>query len=116
MDKVLVAELGVEGGGCSVYGREAEGSWSFWREGSSLDFDEDDEEVVRSWATEPVPDLWLAVPKEWPLYYVLKVHPDFRAWFREKYESARASLDPSLKETQAEHIHPRWAEILGLPG
>ena len=73
MDKVLVAKLGVEGGGCSIYGREAVGSWSFWQEGSSLDLDENDEEVVRSWTTEPVPDLGLAMPKEWPLYHLLKV-------------------------------------------
>ena len=114
MGKVLVAELGVEGGGCSIYGSHADGSWSFWQEGSSIDFA--DEELPRSWTSEPVPDLGLAVAKEWPLYHVLEVHPDFVGWFRENYEAARGSLDPSMREMQAEHMHPRWAMLLGLPG
>ena len=114
MEKVRVAELGMEGGGCSIYGRQAEGSWSFWREGSSLDLDEDDEEVVRSWTSEPVPDLGLAVPKEWPLYHVLNIHPEFVAWFRDNYEAAKDSLGPSLGEMQGKSTHRRWAKGLGL--
>jgi len=114
MDKVLVAELGVEDGGCSIYGRQADGSWSFWQEGSSTDFA--DEEFSRSWETEPVLDLGLAVPKEWTLYHVLKIDPEFVGWFRDHYEESKGHLDPSLREMQAEYIHPRWAEFLGLPG
>jgi hypothetical protein len=112
MDKLLVAEMGVEGGGCSIYGRQADGSWFFWQEGSSIDFA--DEENSRSWSTEPVPDLGLVVPKEWPLYYVLNVHPEFVGWFRENYEAARGSLDHGLRDMQAEFPHRRWAEFLGF--
>ncbi len=116
MEKVLVAKVGVEGGDCSIYGLLADGSWSFWQEGSSLDFDEDDQEVVRSWSSEPVPDLGLIVPTEWPPYHVLEVHPGFMAWFRDNYEAARASLDPSSRESQAKFQHRRWAKFLDLPG
>lgn len=73
-----------------------------------------DEENSRSWSTEPVPDLGLAMPKEWPLYHALEVHPDFTAWFRDNYEAARSLLDPSLVEAQAKYVHPRWARFLGL--
>ena len=44
-DKVLVAEIAVEGGGQSVFGKRCEGGWSFWTEGTSMDLDENDDEV-----------------------------------------------------------------------
>ena len=112
MEKVLVAELGVEGGGCSIYGRQADGSWSFWQEGSSVDFA--DEEFSRSWTSEPVPDLGLALPDEWPLFYAVKIHPDFSDWFRDHYQDSRESLRPELREMQAEHQHDQWARVLAL--
>ena len=57
MDKVVIAGMGVEGGGVTVYGRRAGGVWSFWQEGSSMDLDENDDEVWREWSSDPVPDL-----------------------------------------------------------
>ena len=98
VDKLLVAEIGVEGGGLSIYGREDEGSWSFWSEGSSMDLDENDDEVWRSWSTDPVADLALVVPREWPLFYPMTIRPDFTGWFRDHYEEARSLLPPELKE------------------
>jgi hypothetical protein len=62
MVKVLVAKLGVEGGGLSIYRREDDGSCAFRAEGSSWGFDEQDDEVVRSWSSEPLADLGLVVP------------------------------------------------------
>ena len=29
MDKLLVVEMGVEGGGATIYGRQDDGNWSF---------------------------------------------------------------------------------------
>jgi hypothetical protein len=114
MDKVLVAKIGVEGGGLSIYGRDDEGSWSFWTGGSSWGLDDDDDEVVRSWSSEPVPDLGLVVPPDWPLFRALEIHPDFIAWFRGHYEGARASLSPEMKEMQAKYQHRHWDRLLGL--
>ena len=48
MDKVLIADIGVEGGGTMIYGRQLQGVWSFWTEGTSMDLDENDDEVLRS--------------------------------------------------------------------
>jgi hypothetical protein len=33
MDKVVVAEIGVKGGGVTIYGRQRDGVWSLWRGG-----------------------------------------------------------------------------------
>ena len=47
MDKVAIVEMGVEGGGITIYGSQSDGVWSFWTEGSSMDLDDNDEEVWR---------------------------------------------------------------------
>ena len=114
MDKMLVAEIGLEGGGTTIYGRQDEGVWSFWEEGSSWGLDENDEEVVWSWSSEPVANLGPLVPPDWPMYYALTIHPDFIGWFREHYEGARASLRPDLKAMHAEHQHRRWGQVLEI--
>jgi len=45
MDKVLIAEMGVEGGGTTMYGSHSEGVGSFWTQGTSMDLDENGYEV-----------------------------------------------------------------------
>ena len=45
MDKVVVADIGMEGGGITIYGIRSDGAWSFWTEGTSIDLDENDHEV-----------------------------------------------------------------------
>jgi hypothetical protein len=112
-DKVLVAEMGVEGGGLSVYGKRSDAGWSFWREGTSMDMDENDDEVWRSWSSDPVTDLDLVLPKELPMFYPLAIHPEFLASFREAYEKARASLSPEMRVYQEDHRHDEWSRILG---
>jgi hypothetical protein len=68
-DKLLIAKVGVEGGGHSVYGKRCNGGWSFWTEGTSMDLDENDDEVWRSWSSDRVADLDLVLPRKWPLFY-----------------------------------------------
>jgi hypothetical protein len=114
MDKLVVAEIGAEGGGSTIYGRESGGVWSFRTEGTSMDLDENDDEVWRSWSSESVGSFDLALPKDWPLCYPVGIHPDFVGWFRAAYEGARANLPEELRGYQAEHRHLRWADILGL--
>ena len=62
MEKIIAADLGLEGGGCTIYARQTDGVWWFWQEGSSMALDENDDEVWRSWSTEPVTDLIAALP------------------------------------------------------
>jgi hypothetical protein len=114
MDKVIIADMGVEGGGITIYGGQSEGVWSFWTEGTSMDLDENDDEIWRSWSSEPVSSLDLLLPKEWPLFHPSKIHPDFVSWFREAYEKARATLPEHLRRSQDEHRHERWLKVFGV--
>ncbi len=38
MEKILVADMGVEAGGMTSYGSQSEGVWLFWTEGTTIDF------------------------------------------------------------------------------
>jgi hypothetical protein len=70
--------MGVEGGGTTIFGTQAEGVWSFWTQGTSMNLDENDDEVWRSWSSEPESSLDLVVPHDWPVFYPSKIHPDLR--------------------------------------
>ncbi len=79
MDKVVIARMGVEGGGVTIYGRQVDGAWSFWQEGSSMDLDENDDEVWRVWSSDPVSALSAALSDKWWQMYPKEVHPEFVA-------------------------------------
>jgi hypothetical protein len=115
MDKVIVADIGVEGGGITIYGGQSEGVWSFWTDGTSMDLDEKDNEKWHSWSSKPVSSLDLVVPKDWPMFYPSKIHPEFVPWFRDAYEKARASLPEDQRRYHDNHRHWRWSEVLGMP-
>jgi len=115
MDKVLIAQMGIEGGGVTIFGSQSEGVWTFWTEGTSMDLDENDDEVWRSWWSEPVSSLDLVVPHDWPIFYPSKFHPDFVEWFRANYDKVRASLLEDQRRYQDKHRHGQWLEALGMP-
>jgi hypothetical protein len=115
MNKALVAEMGIEGGGITIYVGKSEGVWSFWTEGTSTDLDENDDEVWRSWSSEQVSSVDLLLPKEWLLFCPVEIHPDFVGWFRDAYERARALLPEDQRRSLDGHRHRRWSEILGMP-
>ncbi len=77
MEKLLIAKMSIEGGGCTVYGQCVDGTWSFWREGVSMYLDKNADEAWRRWSTEPVAQLTDALPKSWWRMYMRYVHPDF---------------------------------------
>lgn len=115
MDKEIIADIGVEGGGVTIFGRISKGVWSFWTEGTSIDLDENDDEVWRSWSSEPVSSLDVLVPKDWPVFYPSMIHPEFVTWFRDAYEKARSILSEDQLRYQNNHRHGRWSEVLGMP-
>jgi hypothetical protein len=57
MEPIKIAAFGAEDGSCTVYGSPNAGIWSFWQEGSSMDFDENDDDIWEPWSSEPVPNL-----------------------------------------------------------
>lgn len=88
MDKVTVAELVVEGGGITIFGQEIEGRWLFWEEGSSFGLDENDEEEYRHWESERKESFEELIPKDWPGFRPVLIHPDFVSWFAERFDQA----------------------------
>jgi hypothetical protein len=114
MDKVLVARMGVEGGGITIYGSQSEGVWAFWKESTSMALDENDDEVWRSSSSEPVTNFELVVPHDWPMFSPSTIHPDFVEWFRANYDKVRASMPENQRRHQDEHRHGHWLQVLGL--
>ena len=72
-----------------------------------MDLDENDDEVWHSWSSEPVSDLGLVLPKDWPLFHPVQIHPEFLGWFRANYEITRASLPDDQRRYQERHRHGR---------
>jgi hypothetical protein len=93
MDKIIIAKMGIEGGGCTIYGQQVDGGWSFWRAGTSMDFDENDNEVWRQWESEPVANLLDALPKKWWCMYTSRVHADFEQQLRQAFDQYRDQPD-----------------------
>jgi hypothetical protein len=113
---VLIAAIGIEGGGVTICGRLVDGVWTYWTKGSSMDLDERDDEVRRTWSSESLVSLDLVVPRDWPMFSPAEIHPDFVEWFRENYDKARALLPDDQRRSQDKHRHRRWLAVLGSLG
>ena len=116
MDRVIVADLGVEGGGATIFGHIIGDRWVFRQGGSSIALDADDNEGWRTWESDSAADLSAVVPTNWPLMYPIKVHPEFVDWFRDHYEAARASLRDDLRAYQPRSSHGDWRKVFGEAG
>ncbi len=66
--------------------------------------DENDDEYWKEWSTDPGADLSLLAPAKWPLFYPCEIHPEFRAWFRDRYKEACWMLREDLKAGQFKHL------------
>lgn len=95
MEKVVIVELGVEGGGVTVYGRRVDGVWSFWGEGSSMYLDENDDIDWRHWSSEPVSTLAAALTGGWREMSPIEVHPEFVPQLRAEYMRSRSRRKPN---------------------
>lgn len=82
-EKEVVLEIGVEGGGATIYRTPlSSGGWQYHVEGSSMYLDENDDEDWRSWSTEPVDSVRVAIQSiakdgSWVFYYPISVHPEY---------------------------------------
>jgi 8-oxo-dGTP pyrophosphatase MutT (NUDIX family) len=110
-DKILIASIGGEGGGATIYGRQTDNTWAFWREGSSMD--DDDIDIWIPYRSEPVPELDEALPPWWMNAYPTEINPSFIPWFRERYEQhcKNASVFPENSYC-SNRDRERWLEIL----
>jgi hypothetical protein len=80
-----------------------------------MDLDENHDEVCRSWTSEPMSSLNLVLPKDWPMFHPVEIHPDFVEWFTANYEKVRMALPEDQRRYHDEHRHERWSEVLGEP-
>ena len=104
--QLKIARMGAEGGGSTVYGKHTDGVWVFWREGTSMAFDDNDDEITRHWSTDPTPNLLDALPNRWWRLYTTYVHPDFVAQLRQAFEQYRdqpgwdaSRFDPTFRRS-----------------
>ena len=116
MEKVFVIEIAVEGGGECIYCTRTDGVWSYWAEGTTMDMDEADREFWRAFTTDPVSSLDLVLPKDWPNFTPIELNAEFLDWFRTAYEPARSNIPRELRRSQTRYRHPRWMQVLRLPG
>ncbi len=109
MAKVPIVFMGVEGGGGKVYGEESDGVWSFWWEGTWMEFDENDDEVWPESRSDPVLELALALPDSWSTMFPVEIHPEFVGQLRELYEHR-------IPSEFDHHNQWRWRRLLGCAG
>ena len=108
MNKTLILKIGGEGGGADVYGALDNGTWTFWLEGTHMDWDENDEEIWRSYTTEPVPDFLAALPDNWWMWCPTDPpHVDFVDRLREEYDRCSKTMGEDFQ-----YSHERWPEML----
>ena len=93
MSHIIIAKMGIEGGGCTIYGQQVDGVWSFWQGRTSMALDENDDEVWRQWQSEPVANLLDALPKTWWRMSIYRVYPDFKQQLREAFDQHRDHPD-----------------------
>ncbi|HEY1186231.1 MAG TPA: hypothetical protein VGE74_01180 [Gemmata sp.] len=105
MEKVVILDVGLEGGGATVYGRRDASGWVFWQDGSAMG---DDPDEWRGWTTDPVRDLFAALPEQWFLMFPLDVHPDFKAPVRAEFERRVAQLTDEGMRRHAARLRAKW--------
>lgn len=109
----LIAEYGVEGGGETIFGREQDGAWLFWSEGSSGGILDDlDEDPVREWKTDERADLASLVPDWFHFAHPVALHPNFADQLIALWR--QACLKANFAQHDGEHSWlravERWAE------
>lgn len=115
-DKEMVLRLGVEGGGATVFRTPlGSGGWEFHVGGSSMDMDENDDEVWRSWESQPYLRLEDAVQSisndgGWVFFYPISVHPDYRAAVWGLVQETARNLPDEQKRLWDERRWKRWQD------
>lgn len=107
-EKILIVEIGGEGGSVRIYARQRKDLLVFWHEGSSWDVDDD---VWFGYHSEPVPDLEDALPAWWMNAYPVQIHPVFMPWFQKLYH-ASLRHDQDMGEDAGCFEQNHWLEIL----
>lgn len=78
-----ILELGLEGGGATIFRAPTLTGWSFHVEGGSMDLDESDTDYWRAWTRGPVESFEAAIrlisdDGQWVIYHPIYVHLEYR--------------------------------------
>ena len=113
-EKEKVLELGVEGGGATIFRTPLDsGGWQFHVEGSSMYLDENDDEDWRSWTSEPVQTIREALRSvaedgSWVFFHPISVHPEYRNIVWELAQETARNL-PGTTPQAVERSEPELA-------
>ena len=66
-------------------------------------------------SSEPVNDLDLVPPRDWPVFYPMQIQPDFLDWFRAASAKARGTLSDEARRYQDRHRHERGLKCSASP-
>lgn len=113
MDRVVILDVGVEGGGTTIYGRCEAGGWVFWQEGSAMSLDDNDDEEWHNWSGEPVSELRAALPDEWYRMYPIEIHPEFKALIRTEFVRRTSGLVGEDGRAHRFFNREAWEDALG---
>lgn len=110
-----VLELGVEGGGATIYRTPLDaGGWQFHVEGSSMYLDENDDEDWRSWTSESgqIREALRSVAKDgsWVLFYPMFVHSEYRMIVWKLVQEAASQL-PEERHKMWERRNHIWQRL-----
>lgn len=114
MDKELVLDVGTEGGGASVFRTPlGTGDWQFHVEGTSMGMDENDDEVWRSWQSEPFHTLEQATCSisangGWLFFYPTSIHADYRTAVWNLVQETVRTLPDESRSRWDEQMRDRW--------
>jgi hypothetical protein len=113
-DKESVLHVGVEGGGATVFRTPLDsGGWTFYVGGSSMDMDENDDEVWRSWEPEPylrIEDAVKSISNDggWLFFYPISIHPDYRVAIWELVQETARNLSEEQRHLWNDRRRERW--------
>lgn len=79
MPKIEIVRIGTEGGGGTLFRDDESGSAVFWFKGSQMGLDENDDEMWIPWLTQPSDSLAAALPRNWQIFIMRDIHPDYAA-------------------------------------
>ena len=116
MSKELILDAGVEGGGATIYRfRYVDGADGFFVEGSSMSFDENDDEHWHHWRSATVKSFEEALAlfpggEQLITLYPVRVHPDFRQAVWQELNRQKQTMDDEYA-ARLSRLEPEWRRI-----
>jgi hypothetical protein len=109
--EIVVLNIGMEGGGVTILGREDNGTWRFWCQGSTIALDENDDEEWRDWTSDTKPTIAELLPSFWHACFPLTVHPAFRDEIRALYYAHLEALSEHERNLFGGHSRYNWEQL-----